>query len=148
MVKAAVKPSKMSKNLLLVMKHLRFIIHVTSALGMLWLSRAYYIYGMDSRAMHSGVQHGALLLFSLQAATSHFSILIGQKMQLTGWHNGNEMCNVICMDTQTSIEWLYCLFSILWFNNFVLKQDFQEVFYIHFSKFSNSFTAHLNIHGW
>ena len=26
-------------------------------------------------------------------------------MQLTGWHNGNEMRNVICVDTQTSTEW-------------------------------------------
>ena len=30
---------------------------------------------------------------SLLAATSQFSILIGQNMQLTGCHNGNEMRN-------------------------------------------------------
>ena len=88
------------------------------------------------------MQHGTLSLCSLLAATSQVSILIGQKMQLTGWHNDNEMHNTMCMDTQTSIEWLYCLFPILWFN-FVLKQDFKEVFYIYFSKFLNSFTAHL-----
>ena len=29
-------------------------------------------------------------------------------MQLTGCHNGNEMRNVTCVDTQISIEWLYC----------------------------------------
>ena len=34
--------------------HLGFIIHVTPALGMLWLSKVYYIYGMGC----SGVQHG------------------------------------------------------------------------------------------
>ena len=32
-------------------------------------------------------------LCSLLAATSQFSILIGQNMQLTGCHNGNEMRN-------------------------------------------------------
>ena len=41
------------------------------------------------------------------------SVFIGQKMQLNGWHNGNEMRNVICVDTQTSMEWRYCLFPIL-----------------------------------
>ena len=51
------------------------------------------------------MQHGALSLRSLLAATSQFGVLIGQKMQLTGWHNGNEMRNAICLDTQTSIEW-------------------------------------------
>ena len=40
--------------------------------------------------------------------------LIGQKMQLTGWHNGNEMRNVICVDTQTSIDRLYLPFLIAW----------------------------------
>ena len=47
-------------------------------------------------------------LCSLLAATSQFSILIGQNMQLTGCHNGNETRNVTCVDTQISIEWLYC----------------------------------------
>ena len=52
---------------------------------------------------------------SLLAATSQFSVLIGQKMQLTDWHNGHEMRNAICVDRQIiSIEWpLYCLFLIL-----------------------------------
>ena len=30
--------------------------------------------------------------------SGEFSILIGQKMQLTGWDNGNEMCNTTCVD--------------------------------------------------
>ena len=41
-----------------------------------------------------------------------FPLFIGQKMQLTGLHNDNEMRNVICVDTQTSIRCpcysLYC----------------------------------------
>ena len=49
-------------------------------------------------------------LCSLLAANSQFSILIGQKMQLTGCHNGNEMRNATCVDTKISIEWLYCSF--------------------------------------
>ena len=49
-------------------------------------------------------------LCSLLAATSQFSILTGQKMQLTGCHNGNEMRNATCVDTQISIEWPYCSF--------------------------------------
>ena len=49
-------------------------------------------------------------LCSLLAATIQFSILIGQKMQLTGCHNGNEMRNAICVDTNISIEWPYCSF--------------------------------------
>ena len=49
-------------------------------------------------------------LCSLLAATSQFSILIGQKMQLTGCRNDNEMRNAICVDTKISIEWPYCSF--------------------------------------
>ena len=52
-------------------------------------------------------------LCSLLAATSQFSILVGQNMQLTGCHNGDEMRNATCADTQTSIEWPYCSFPIL-----------------------------------
>ena len=37
-------------------------------------------------------------LCSLLAATSQFSILIGQNKQLTGCHNGNEMRNATCAD--------------------------------------------------
>ena len=49
-------------------------------------------------------------LCSLLAATSQYSILIGQNMQLTGCHNGNEMRNAACADTEISIEWPYCSF--------------------------------------
>ena len=37
------------------------------------------------------MQRGALLLFSLLAANSQFSVLIRQKMQLTGWDNSTEL---------------------------------------------------------
>ena len=50
------------------------------------------------------MQHGALSLCSLLAATSQFSVFIGQKMQLTGWHNDNDMCNAICVDTYYLIQ--------------------------------------------
>ena len=43
----------------------------------------------------------------LLPAIREFGILIGQKTQLTGWDNGNEMRNVTYMDTKTSIEWPY-----------------------------------------
>ena len=43
-------------------------------------------------------------LCSLLVATSLFSILIGQDMQLTGSHNGDEMRNATCADTEISIE--------------------------------------------
>ena len=49
-------------------------------------------------------------LCSLLAANCQFSILIGQKKQLTGCHNGNEMRNETCADTKISIEWPYCSF--------------------------------------
>ena len=49
-------------------------------------------------------------LCSLLAATSQFSILIGQNMQLTGCHNGNELRNAICVDSKISIEWPHCSF--------------------------------------
>ena len=52
-------------------------------------------------------------LCSLLAATSQFSILIGQDMQLTGCHNGNEMRNATCVDTQILIECPYCSFPVL-----------------------------------
>ena len=47
-------------------------------------------------------------LCSLLAVTRQYSILVGQNMQLTGCHNGNDMCNATCADTQISVEWLYC----------------------------------------
>ena len=34
-------------------------------------------------------------------------------MQLTGWDNANNMRNAKCVETQTSIEWPYCSFSML-----------------------------------
>ena len=46
-------------------------------------------YISEYQYVHSAVQHGALLLSSLLAANSQFSVLICQKMQLTGWDNGN-----------------------------------------------------------
>ena len=60
------------------------------------------------------MQHGASLLCSLLAATRQFSVVIGQKIRLSGSYNGNEMRSAICLDKQTSIEWLYCLFPILY----------------------------------
>ena len=62
-------------------------------------------------------------LCSLLAATSQFSILIGQNMQLTGCHNGNEMRNATCADTQISIERPYCSFLYCGLDlfNFTLK---------------------------
>ena len=39
------------------------------------------------------MQHVSLCLSSLLAATSQFSIPIGQKMQLTGWENANNVRN-------------------------------------------------------
>ena len=59
---------------------------------------------------HSAVQHVPLCLCSFLAATSQFSVFIGQKMQLTGWENTNNMRNAKCADTQTSMEWPYCSF--------------------------------------
>ena len=52
-------------------------------------------------------------LCSLLTANSQVSILIGQNMQLTYCHNGNEMHHATCTDTQISIEWHYCSFPIL-----------------------------------
>ena len=52
-----------------------------------------------------------LYLCSLLAATSQFSIFIGQKMQLTGWENANNMRNTTCTD----FNWVVLLFiPILW----------------------------------
>ena len=47
---------------------------------------------MDSRTTQ---QCNTALLAATSAAQP-------KKMQLTGWHNGNEMDNAICVDTQTS----------------------------------------------
>ena len=70
----------------------------------------YHSIGMDSR----GTQQCKVAPYLL-AATSQFSVLIGQKMQLTGWHNGYHMCNALCVNTQNSIEFPYCPFPILWY---------------------------------
>ena len=45
------------------------------------------------------MQCGALCLSSLLAATILNSIVIGYKMQLTGYHNSNEMRNATCVET-------------------------------------------------
>ena len=58
----------------------------------------------------------SLCLCSLLAATSQFSVFIGQKMQLTGWENANNMRKAICADTQTSNEWPYCSFLYCAYN--------------------------------
>ena len=71
------------------------------------------VYGINNRfsQQYNVVFYVYADLCSLLAATSQFSILIGQNMQLTGCHNGNEMRNAKCADTQISIEWPYCSFS-------------------------------------
>ena len=43
----------------------------------------------------------ALCLCSLLAAISQFRVSIGQKMQLTGYENANNMRNAKCAGTQT-----------------------------------------------
>ena len=48
------------------------------------------------------MQHVSLCLCSLLAATSQFSIPIGQKMQLTGWENANNVRNAICAASKIS----------------------------------------------
>ena len=48
-------------------------------------------------------------LCSLPIATSQFSVLISQKIQVTGWNNGNDMRNETCANTQTSLECLTLL---------------------------------------
>ena len=48
------------------------------------------------------MQHVSLCLCSLLAATSQFSIPIGQKMQLTGWENANNVRNATCVASKTS----------------------------------------------
>ena len=67
-------------------------------------------------------------LCSLLAATSKFSILIGQKMQLTGCHNGNEMRNAICVDSKISIEWPYCSQNTNSQAFFVSARDYKKKF--------------------
>ena len=42
--------------------------------------------------------------------TGKFRVSIGQKTQLTGWENVNNMRNAKCASTQNSMEWLYCSF--------------------------------------
>ena len=48
------------------------------------------------------MQHVSLCLCSLLAATSQFSIPIGQKMQLTGWENANNVRNATCAASKIS----------------------------------------------
>ena len=70
------------------------------------------VYGVNSRFTQqcNVVFYVYADLCSLLAATSQFSILIGQKMQLTGCHNDNEMGSAVCVDTKISIEWPYYSF--------------------------------------
>ena len=53
---------------------------------------------------HPAVQHVPLSLYSLLTATSQLNVFIGQKMQLTGRENANNMrdYNATCADTKTS----------------------------------------------
>ena len=68
-------------------------------------------------------------LCSLLAATSQFSILIGHNMQLTCCHNGIEMRNATCADTQISIEWPYCSFLYCALTDFTMASFYRkEVF--------------------
>ena len=48
------------------------------------------------------MQHVSLCLCSLLSATNQFSIPIGQKMQLTGWENANNVRNATCAASKTS----------------------------------------------
>ena len=45
-------------------------------------------------------------------------------MQFTGWHNGNDVRNVLCVNTQTSIEWPYSLIDFVT----LFKIDFVTLF--------------------
>ena len=78
-------------------------------------------------------------LCSLLAATIRNSVVIGQKMQLTGCHNGNEMRNATCVAAKTSkvpTQVNLLLFPILWLDItkiiFVTK-NFLKTFYIPWS---------------
>ena len=77
-----------------------------------WLFCHYHSIGINSRFTQqcNVVFYVYADLCSLLAANCQFSILIGQKKQLTGCHNGNEMRNETCADTKISIEWPYCSF--------------------------------------
>ena len=65
-----------------------------------------------------------LSLCSLLAATSQFSVLISQIMQLTDWLNANNMRNVTCADTQTSNKWRYCSFLYCDYIKQIILRDF------------------------
>ena len=62
------------------------------------------VYGIDSRftPQCNVTLYVYADLYSLPAATSQYSVLIGQKMQLTGCHNGNEKRNATCAASKTS----------------------------------------------
>ena len=55
---------------------------------------------MDSRATQQC--NVPPFFFNLLAATSQFSVCIGQKMQLNGWDNGKDMHIAKCADTNFS----------------------------------------------
>ena len=69
---------------------------------------------MDSRAtLQCNVFPYVYAVYWLPPA-SFKSVFIGQKMQLTGRNNANNMRNAACADTRTSIEWRDCSFPTLW----------------------------------
>ena len=51
-----------------------------------------------------------MFMESIVAATRQLRVFIGQKKQLTGRENVNNMRSVTCANTQTSSEWPYRLF--------------------------------------
>ena len=88
------------------------------------------VYGIDSRFTQqcNVVFYIYADLCSVLTATSQFSILIGQNMQLTGCHNGNEMRNVTYAETEISIEWPYCSFPILWLDQYSCMYDVYDTY--------------------
>ena len=71
------------------------------------------------------MQHGALSLCSLLAANSQISVLIGQKMQLTGCDYGNDMRNAIGVARNVLLEWPYCSFPTLCPNSWLQIWEFR-----------------------
>ena len=59
------------------------------------------------------VQLAAAYLIRVRAAFSHFIIPIGHKKHMTGYHYDNYMRNQISVARKNSLEWLYCIFTIL-----------------------------------
>ena len=71
-------------------------------------------------------------LCSLLAATGQFSILIGQNMQLTGCHNGNEMRHAQTPKFQLSgptVHSLYCGYDRVEVENWLKAKMSQNTFW-------------------